>query len=196
MTRLNSKQRRRLYPHVERREIPLNLPLMNVGPYCRGCGKMVSKDGVEHRQGILDCIDNSGDHTRLDNLQLLCKPCNALKNPRGPKPNPNRENLSWEASTNIKGKKKFRAWAIQLMLDHNNYPVDDMIAAGAEFCDLETITTSRYLRRMASTLGPFEIVADRVFWRSDVEVDKALENNSELVEEIPPQRERESEPGV
>lgn len=90
MTRLSKAQRDRFYPSVIIREIILNhfdkfQTVCNIGEYCRGCGREVTKEEEpDKQQGILDCIDNSGDHSTLTNLQLLCKSCNAIKNPRQP----------------------------------------------------------------------------------------------------------------
>ena len=98
--RMSKPQRDRMYPLVLRREVILGLPLMNVGPYCRICGIEVQKDrGGPLPQGIIDDITNSGDHSDLRNLQLLCRPCNTAKNYR-PKDPDNRRTMTTSEQTN------------------------------------------------------------------------------------------------
>ena len=84
---MSKRQRDKMYNLVKYREVFLGRSgcLMNVGEYCRACGVPVQKNkGGPKKQGIIDCIKNDGDHSRLQYLQLLCRPCNVVKNKTTP----------------------------------------------------------------------------------------------------------------
>ena len=178
---MNKRQRDRFYSVVAYKELRLNQfskdnTIMNLGEHCRGCGKMVAKNQKDATSdipiGILDCIPNNGDHTKITNLQLLCKACNAIKNPKKTILE-NRETMTYSEQKNEKGKRKFRGFAINLLVDHNGaYEYEDMVAAGAEHCDLETVTIERYMKRLLSSLGIFKITAGMVHFKSDDEAEK------------------------
>ena len=180
MTRMNKRQRDHFYPLVETREIRLGLPLMNVGPYCRGCGITLDKDGDTAPQGVIDCIKNDGNHRILPNLQLLCRACNTVKNPRRPDPNPNMDNISWEASRSLVAERNFRGWTMAMITKHGAYPIDDLISAGAEKAGISTITAGRYLKKMTSSRGPFAILGGQVQFKSPEAVDEWLGKDAAL----------------
>ena len=80
--------------------------------------------------------------------------------------------MSWSAKKNETGKVKFRAFAINLLADNGGqYDYDDMVAAGAEYCDLETVTIERYMKRLKSSRGPFDVIRGTVTWKSEEDLD-------------------------
>ena len=170
---MSKRQRDKMYNIVKYREIFLGRSgyMMNVGEYCRGCGIPVQKEkGGPKRQGIIDCIANDNDHSRLQYLQLLCRACNVIKNRTAPA-QLNRDTMSWSAKKNETGKVKFRAFAIRLLADNGGqYDYDDMVAAGAEYCDLETVTIERYMKRLKSSRGPFDVIRGTVCWKTDEDI--------------------------
>ena len=189
MPRMNKRQRDRFYAATAFKELRLNQfatdgTIMNLGEHCRGCGVMVAKNQKHATSdipiGILDCIANDGDHSSVEKLQLLCKSCNAIKNPTIPN-NPNRGTMTYSQQKNEKGKRKFRPYAIKLMTDspNGNYEYDDMVASGAEYCDLETVTIERYMKRLLSSKGPFMLVNGIVFWKDNADVSKWADSSNQ-----------------
>ena len=178
---MNKNQRDRFYNTVAYKEFRLNQydknnKIMNLGEFCRGCGKMVTKNQKDATSdipiGVLDCIPNDGDHSNIDKLQLLCKQCNAIKNPKTPKLE-NRQTMTFSEQKNEKGKRKFRPFAYKLLNDNGGcFDYDDLVASGAEWCDLETVTIERYMKRLLSSFGPFMIQANMVYWKPDNELNK------------------------
>ena len=148
---MNAKQRDFWYARVVRREEILNLPKPwnNYGSFCRACGTRVHKDkdnGVGLPQGNIDCIDNSGDHTDLRNLQLLCHSCNTKKNARDPTGTGNEDKLAFLQRTasekkNADCEHRVRGWFISKAAHHPS--VDTAIACAAELYGLSTVTTAR-----------------------------------------------------
>ena len=169
---MSKPQRDRVYPLVLRREVILGLPLMNVGPYCRICGIEVQKDrGGPLPQGIIDDITNSGDHSDLRNLQLLCRPCNTAKNYR-PKDPDNRHTMTTSEQKNEEVEHRFRGLMLAYLADHGGEcKRTQMEHHGAEMCRGSTVSTERYMHKLCSTAGPMICSKGMVTWRSDKEVD-------------------------
>ena len=180
MTRLSKSQRDRLYPLVENKEIILNLftnnSAMNVGPYCRGCGKPVFKDqydktGKKQEQGILDCIANDGDHSSVELLQLLCRCCNKIKNPKK-SDSMKMLQMSYSEKKNLITEKKVRGWLIMKVAENQGkYDLDDAKNAAAEKYDCSPNTTTRYLEKMISSQGPFDITGKYLTFKDNEDID-------------------------
>ena len=66
---LNKRQRDFLYPQIVKKQ---------GGEYCKGCGKSIDK--IQENLLMIDHIDNNNSNNILDNLQLLCRACNIIKN--------------------------------------------------------------------------------------------------------------------
>ncbi len=66
---MNGIMRKKLYRIIAERD----------GEYCKCCGKLPSEG-----QLVIDHRDNNEKNNDLANLQLLCRSCNYLKNPRRP----------------------------------------------------------------------------------------------------------------
>jgi len=68
LTRLNSRQRKKWYEFLVKRD----------GEQCKKCGR---KPPNQVKKLVIDRIDNKGKYVP-ENIQLLCYRCNYLKNPR------------------------------------------------------------------------------------------------------------------
>lgn len=152
MSNMNKKTRDRLYPILVQRD----------GEYCRGCGKL-----PHERQLVIDHRDNNNSNNSHTNLQLLCKSCNYLKNPKG-------ESFDLCVSNNIEEKLEescisknkrtepaFREFILSQIDNVNWYSIkwDDAVNWGAEKIGISTVTAERYLKKMTSRFGPLRVLS-------------------------------------
>ena len=158
--RLNSKQRRKLWDRVCYRELYLGLPADNVGPHCRGCGRAVGFARPvapgDPPQGYIDCIDNSGDHSRFENLQILCPSCNRYKNVKrlGPELPRDPDQTVTMAMRINRREKLFRGWVLGKLVEKGKMRYDEALRAGGEKFLISTDSTKKYLAKMTSSEGP------------------------------------------
>lgn len=150
MTRLNKKQRERIYPHVVAKQ---------GGEFCVSClrnHELLMKDGHKP-EFCIDDIENSGDHSRIDNLQLLCHSCNTKKN--HPQTDvPFHRTATPEMSAGKRFEHDFRRWVSgQFMINENiGLEHDFLVNSGAEKVNCSTETIKRYLHKMTSNEGMYE----------------------------------------
>ena len=155
--RLNSRQRDAWWDRVAYRELELGLPVHVLGEFCRGCCIPVSKHrGGPHPVGYIDCIDNSGDHSRLENLQLLCPGCNRYKNlHRLAVAQPRDLDDTRTATLKLNLREKYwRMWVIGVLIEKGKMSVDHAMIGGAEKFALGPTTLKRYLSKIQSVEGP------------------------------------------
>ena len=145
---MNGPMRKRLYKLVAVRD----------GEYCRGCSKLPFEG-----QLVVDHRDNESSNNNPSNLQLLCRRCNFLKNPR-------KEPVDLSVSESIhdgtvteidisrRKEPLFRKFAIHVVNEHDEVPQNDIINAGAEEIGISPVTARRYLDKMCSGKGIFERV--------------------------------------
>jgi len=149
MSRMNSKTRTRLYPIL----------VSTDGDYCAKCGRV----GL-NRSLCVDHIDNNNNNNDLDNLQLLCRSCNAKKNPRGKaKPqNPSTELYDLHQSEELRLKKvyqpKFIAYLESQVTRYKRVPMKDFIYSCAKITGASKKTMTDYLNVECSTAGSYQIV--------------------------------------
>lgn len=145
MSNMNSRDRAEKYPEIVKRD----------GEFCRGCSKLAH----ETQEGFL-CIDhrdNDNSNNNIMNLQLLCRRCNYLKNPR------NYGSLSERPQTPEMKKgermeKHFRNWLFGIVTNNHKWLLEDVIDSGAEITGGSTETIKRYVRKCVSEAGMYEIV--------------------------------------
>ena len=145
MSNMNGRDRDKKYPEICSRD----------GEFCKGCGKLPG----ETKEGFLliDHKDNDNSNNELGNLQLLCRRCNYLKNPRGNRVIEERPK-SAEMKANTRMEPYFRKWLFGLISENHKWLLEDVIDSGAERCQGSTETIKRYLRKCVSTEGIYEIV--------------------------------------
>ncbi len=133
------------------------------GEKCNKCNKPGNLKTL-----VIDHIDNNNSNNKLSNLQLLCRSCNNRKNPRGkgkklshvyirgdehepPKiPSP-------EMKKNQECEPVFREWLKINMLKRGKMSTTDILDAGAEKADCSQSTINRYLRKVCSFEGKYEV---------------------------------------
>lgn len=184
LTRMSKRQRDRMWYHVAYREAILGLPLVNLGEYCRGCGIAVSRDGLGAiPQGLIDCVPNDGDHSDIRKLQLLCRACNGIKNPRVPEI-PRFLEMSYSMAKNLKTEPLWRAYVVNKLSEHGgSYDAGELIAGGAEKYGCGIKTASNYMRKFASAEGPGHIENGILYWDDGQSMDAWFaEHEDELAE--------------
>lgn len=157
MGRLNGRERARIYPILVARD----------GAVCRWCGVSATVKPL-----VVDCIDNSGDHSSLHNLQFLCRSCNTMKNPRSlGRFNPRRVRavddflvrrpMSKEMEINLRAEPMFIKWLLSKLKRIPRLQLVKVINSGAQRAGCGQQAVTRYLDKLASDEGPLRIVEDR-----------------------------------
>jgi len=160
MTRLNSRQRKRIYKLLVDRD-------------CEKCN-LCDRKPPEVKKLIIDRIDNQGGYEDLSKLQFLCYRCNYLKNPRKQERIPlderesvyvNPENMDLDHRTSIDINKEMQPKALPYLeqrLDDSPNGVDygDVIQSLSFVFTISPITAERYVKPYCCSVGPFEIIQD------------------------------------
>ena len=144
---LNKRQRDELYPQILAKQD---------GEFCNICGLSLRQLELWGRtkQLVIDRIDNNSDY-RIENCQLICKSCNRKKNPH--RLVVYQRELTPEMIKNIKGEPTFRRWLVGQICTHRHISYEDTVSSGAEFCGLSTETIKRYMRKLLSKEGMYEL---------------------------------------
>lgn len=150
MTNLNKKQRDEVYPLVVARQ---------GGEFCIGCGRDktgLMRDGHKP-EFCIDNKDNSGDHKRIENLQLLCHSCNTKKN-HPLNDVPFHRSATPEMILGKKYESDFRRWVQGQYMENPNIGLefDYLVSSGAEKVGCSPETIKRYLKKMTSKEGMYE----------------------------------------
>lgn len=122
------------------------------GEYCRGCSALPSE-----KQLVLDHVDNNPKNNKEENLQILCRRCNYLKNPRGrPLDLCEREEQTEDQSELEISRQKepaFRKFVHQQLNEQQRIPEKDLINSTCEVIGISPVTGKRYLDKMCSSSG-------------------------------------------
>jgi len=140
---LNGRTRKKWYRYIAQRD----------GEYCKCCGKLPSEG-----QLIVDHRDNNPINNSPENLQILCRACNFLKNPRRPLDQCVRTSGSETLYTNRVKEPRFREYVYSRLEDERYLEYDKVIYDGAEEVGISPETAKRYLRKMCSDSGKLERV--------------------------------------
>jgi len=149
VSRMNGRARKKFYEFLIKRD----------GPCCRCCGVL-----ADERQLVVDHRDNNNSNNDPDNLQLLCRACNYLKNPRGSeRPVDMCVSYGWsqdmsEIETSRRKKPEFKKFVAKWVNEEVEVSEVDLIYSGAESLDISPVTAQRYLRSMCSRDGVYERV--------------------------------------
>jgi hypothetical protein len=155
MSKMSSSNRNKYY-----------MILVHIGAEeCWRCGKVGNKKSL-----VIDHINNDNSDDNINNLQLLCRACNYLKNPRKIRMKnsvipqsllvdddlPNAKSL--ELYRKEQYYPKFKKFLICLFDQYENVPVKEVINSGAMITSASTETVKRYLEVEASLAGEYKIV--------------------------------------
>lgn len=149
MANMNKATHDRLHPLIVEKQL---------GEYCVGCKRdpfILTTIGKDPKM-LIDHIDNNNENNDLENLQLLCRGCNTMKNHWRHLPNIE-DDLNDSPSYILKKSKqnefKFRNYTMgRLQEPGANYHVhlESLIADGAEFCKCSPQAIKNYILKMTS----------------------------------------------
>ena len=149
MSRMNKRTRDRLYPILAKRD----------GEECSICGCIGNASSL-----VIDHFDNNNRNNELENLQLLCRKCNAIKNSRGKGKRKTLVDVAQHITTsreiilNEKYEPMFRKYLEKKCSEEFPVELKDLIASGAEITDASQTTIIRYIDKMCSSAGRFQII--------------------------------------
>ena len=142
---MNGRTRRKLYKLIADRD----------GEYCKCCQALKWEKLL-----VLDHRDNNSFNNNPENLQILCKRCNYLKNPREPPDECVSEcessDQTSELAVNRLKEPMFKQYVATRINESGQVPEEDLVNAGAERLDLSPVTTKRYLNKLCSSDGIYE----------------------------------------
>ncbi len=124
------------------------------GEYCRCCGNLPTEG-----QLVIDHRDNNNENNSQDNLQLLCRRCNYLKNPRRPVDMCVSEEESPDQSELEVSRTKepsFRKFVCHQISEEKSIPEQELINSGSEYSGISPVTAKRYLDKMCSKVGIYQ----------------------------------------
>lgn len=146
MANMNKDTHDKLYPQIK---------IRLKGEYCIACKRdpFILASLGKNPQLVIDHIDNDNSNNNLENLQLLCRGCNTLKNHW--RHMPFIEDLE-DSPTYKKSKQnefRFRQYVMgRLQEPEANYFIhfDSLIADGAEHCQCSEQAIKNYLSKMTA----------------------------------------------
>jgi len=105
---------------------------------------------------VIDHRDNNNRNNDLSNLQILCRSCNYLKNPRRPVDlcvSEEETHDQTELEVNRQREPLFRRYVLHLINEQISIPQKDLIDSGSEHVSISPVTAKRYLDKMCSSTG-------------------------------------------
>ncbi|HEX9657766.1 MAG TPA: HNH endonuclease signature motif containing protein [Bacteroidota bacterium] len=159
---------------------------MNKGTRKRILPILIQRDGRRcnvckdtERELVIDHIDNDDSNNELSNLQVLCRRHNYLKNPRRKKGNHSHvcvcvgvcvcgnvsasvdrleQRKSAELEKSQVAEPSFRHWLYWEMKQQGMMKAEDALNAGAEVAQCSQETVRRYLKKVCSIAGMYDVV--------------------------------------
>ena len=127
------------------------------GEFCQFCRKTPNEG-----QLVIDHIDNNNSNNDPKNLQLFCRSCNYIKNPRRPvamcvNENDSQDNMT-ELEINKTKEPQFKKYVAQRINENGSVQEKDLINSSAEVLSLSPMTTKRYLDKICSCEGIYQRV--------------------------------------
>ena len=144
MSKMNGPTRKKFYDFLSNHN----------GEYCRCCGNLPTEG-----QLVIDHRDNNNENNSQDNLQLLCRRCNYLKNPRRPVDMCVSEEESPDQSEMEVSRTKepsFRKFVCHQISEEKSIPEQELINSGSEYSGISPVTAQRYLNKMCSKVGIYQ----------------------------------------
>ena len=138
---MNGPTRQKLFQTLVKRD----------GSFCKCCGVLETE-----RVLVIDHRDNNSRNNDLSNLQILCRSCNYLKNPRKPfdlcvsvEESPDQSELE----VNRTREPIFRKFVCHQINERKSIPEQELINSGSELSRISPVTAKRYLNKMCSSIG-------------------------------------------
>ena len=152
MSNMNSRMRKMVYGFLRLRG----------GARCQIC-----KISENERELVVDHIDNNNANNSPENFQLLCRRCNYNKNPRLAEREPldnvgvcvsQQLDIPMEIRINREKEPLFRTYVLQRIAIEGESEKADLVYAGAEKIGISPKTSMKYLKKMCSSEGQFQII--------------------------------------
>lgn len=123
------------------------------GEYCQFCGRK-----PEDMQLVIDHIDNDNSNNNKQNLRLLCRRCNYIKNPRRPVDKCVSECVDEvsELQTSRTKKPMFKRFVWHEINECVEVSEKEILDSSAEELDISQVTAKRWLDAMCSSHGLLE----------------------------------------
>jgi len=170
MSRMSGPKRKRVYEILVRRD----------GEYCFIGGERGNTTSL-----IIDHWDNDNNNIAFENLHLLCRSMNSVKNPRGRdhrhkllssacvSANSSQEIIdgsqlriqSMELAINQKAEPAFRHWLFANIARTGIVPMQEAIDAGSEVAHVSLETIKRYLRKVTSSVSIYNLAREEASGR-------------------------------
>ena len=136
------------------------------GEFCKGCGfsKHSNWTNREFTGLIIDKINNDGNHNICDNepedFQLLCKSCNAIKNP--PQKRGQVLDMTQSEQTNKRAEKPLMDWLFQKLEKGDTVTWPYFVSEGSYKFDIspETIERRYFKKYFEAPSAPFDLIHD------------------------------------
>lgn len=145
MSKMNGPKRKKLYQLLVKRD----------GEFCKFC-----KITPDKKQLVVEHIDNDNSNNILENLQLLCRRCNYIKNPRRPvvceSERGDEEQDLTELQVSRTKKPQFKRYVAHQINEKEQVPERHLVNGGAEAIGLSSVTTKRYMNEMCSPDGLYD----------------------------------------
>lgn len=162
MSRMSGPARKRIYQMLVKRD----------GEVCYIGGEPGTSETL-----VIDHWNNRNDDNRISNLHLLCRPMNAVKNPRGPGKKTellssvcvinrmNEEKIksalppiqSAELLQNLTKEPDFRHWLFHCIVKFVMMELNEVVNSGAELVRCSPRTIDRYLDKLTSSVGMYTL---------------------------------------
>ena len=138
---MNGVTRKKIYAELSQKH----------GALCQFCGRR-----PEDMQLVIDHIDNNNSNNDRQNLRLLCRRCNYIKNPRRPvdecvSDNVNEKMSELHVSTVIKP--KFKELVYHELNENSVVTQNELLNTSSELLNISQVTAKRYLDGMCSKAG-------------------------------------------
>ena len=152
LSNMNSRMREMVYGYLK----------MKYGAKCNICKKLESEVAL-----VVDHVDNNNNNNSSDNFQLLCRACNYKKNPRLAERQPLdsvgvcttfQPDVPTEIKINREKEPKFREYIEQIINKYGEWEKSDLIYSGAERMEISPKTATKYLKKMCSSGGKYQII--------------------------------------
>jgi len=148
VSNMNGITRKKLYQLLVKRD----------GEYCKCCGKLPHEASL-----VIDHRDNNNNNNTLTNLQILCRTCNFIKNPRN-RPLDlcvnNKSNSDNESCIAINRKKEplFKEFICNEIDRKDAVNLNEIINDAAAKVDISQVTAKRYLDKLTANEGELMLV--------------------------------------
>ena len=103
----------------------------------------------------------------MNNLQLLCRRCNYVKNSRGSEDTCERHIKETEIQINREKEPQFRKYVYDEIGKERYIKPKNLINSGAELCGISTTTAKRYLDKLCSKKGLCKMLGGRISFNEE-----------------------------